>query len=70
MSISIEELLTLTRNHSSEVRAMLLHLDSTLHSTAEGHVEDCGHMVARMQAMLVEAKDKLVEMHTALGDLE
>lgn len=65
-----EEILTFTRNHASEVRAILLHQDTEINALVEGYVVLCEHTIGSLQDALDLAIDKIELMKDALDGLE
>lgn len=63
-----EDLLKFTRNHSSEIRAILLYIDTTLNTYAEGHIAECDIDSLKDTCNII--KTKADDMKGAIGDLE
>ena len=68
--MTTEEVLKYIRNHSSEVRGVLLYVDTTLNSLVEGHIEAWDGIKNTLNSALDVAKDKIDDMEGVLDDLE
>lgn len=65
-----EEVLAFTRNHASEVRAILLYVDTTLNTWNEGYIIPCEHLAGLLEDSLDLSITKIDAIKNAIGDLE